>query len=144
MSKSFFTDDQQEAIIGAIREAEMNTSGEIQVHVEKHCKGVALDRAAMLFVKLKMHHTQERNGVLFYLAVKDRAFAIIGDSGINAIVPHDFWEDIKEMMQERFRKGEFTEGLCEGIARAGKQLQEHFPRQKDDRNELPDEISFGK
>jgi uncharacterized membrane protein len=83
-------------------------------------------------------------GVLFYLAVEDRKFAVIGDAGINAKVPVDFWDTTKELMLKNFKEGKFTEGLSEGIIIAGKQLKTHFPHQKDDVNELPDEISFDK
>lgn len=144
MAKAFFNSDQQNRIIASIKEAETNTSGEIQVHIEEKCKGEVLDRAANIFASLKMHKTKDRNGVLFYLAVKDQKFAILGDLGINKLVPSDFWENIKEQMETRFKKGLFTEGLCEGITMAGKKLKDHFPYQKDDKNELPDEISFGK
>jgi uncharacterized membrane protein len=144
MGKEFFSSDQQKAIVKAIGEAELNTSGEIQVHIEKHCKKDVLDRAADVFKKLKMHETKQRNGVLFYLALKDHQFAIIGDSGINSVVPAHFWEDIKDMMQQHFKNGRFTEGLCEGIQKAGEQLKAHFPYHKDDKNELSDELSFGK
>jgi len=144
MAKAFFNSEQQAQIIASIKEAETNTSGEIQIHIEKKCKGEVLDRAAQLFASLKMHKTKERNGVLFYLAVNDHKFAILGDAGINQLVPSDFWENIKEVMEGRFKKGEFTEGLCEGIKMAGLKLKQHFPYRKDDKNELPDEISFGK
>ncbi len=144
MAKEFFSSDQQKAIVKAIGEAELNTSGEIQVHIEKHCKKDVLDRAADVFAKLKMHDTKQKNGVLFYLALKDHQFAILGDSGINSAVPSNFWEDIKDRMQEHFKNGRFTEGLCEGIQKAGQQLKMHFPYQKDDKNELSDELSFGK
>jgi uncharacterized membrane protein len=114
------------------------------VHIEEKCRGEVLDRAANVFASLKMHKTKERNGVLFYLAVKDKKFAILGDVGINHLVPSDFWENIKQAMEAKFKNGAFTEGLCEGISMAGKKLKHHFPYQKDDTNELPDEISFGK
>jgi len=91
-----------------------------------------------------MHKTKLRNGVLFYLSVHDHKFAIIGDLGINQAVPGNFWDEIKEGMLKQFREGEFAAGLAEGILRAGQQLKEHFPYQKDDVNELPDDISFGK
>jgi len=144
MGKELFSAEQQKAIVDAIKGAETNTSGEIQVHIEKHCKGEVLDRAADVFATLKMHKTDQRNGVLFYIAVKDHKFAILGDAGINSVVPHNFWEDIKDMMEAHFKKGEFTEGLCKGVEQAGKQLKQHFPFKKDDKNELSDEISFGK
>jgi uncharacterized membrane protein len=141
---SFFTKVQQEEILAAVRQAEEATSGEIRVHIETSCAEDVLDRAAWIFNKLKMHKTVDRNGVLFYLAVSDRKFAVIGDGGINAIVPEDFWNQIRETMQTLFREGKFTEGLTKGILMAGDQLKTHFPHRKDDVNELSDEISFDK
>jgi uncharacterized membrane protein len=144
MAEKLFTSEDKKAIVAAIQSAEVSTSGEIQVHIESRCKGDVLDRAVVVFDKLKMYQTQDRNGVLFYLAVVDKKFAILGDSGINEVVPNHFWEDIKEQMTIRFKAGEFTQGLIEGIKEAGTQLGEHFPHQGDsDINELPDEISFG-
>jgi uncharacterized membrane protein len=122
----------------------METSGEIRVHIESKLKGDVLDRAAWLFKKLGMHKTAERNGVLFYLAVSDKKFAILGDAGINAKVPTGFWDDISELLKNNFKDGKFTEGLSEGILLAGEHLKIHFPHRKDDINELPDEISFSK
>jgi uncharacterized membrane protein len=141
---SFFTKEQQAEILASVKEAERATSGEIRVHIETVCAEDVLDRAAWIFGKLNMQKTAERNGVLFYLAISDRKFAIIGDAGINAKVPSGFWDDIKEMMQKLFRDGKFTEGLSRGILMAGEQLKTHFPHKKDDVNELPDEISFDK
>ncbi|HEY8400291.1 MAG TPA: TPM domain-containing protein [Cytophagaceae bacterium] len=142
MAKDQFTDAQKEAIINAIKTAENNTSGEIQVHIENHCTKDVMERAKEVFNNLKMYETAARNGVLFYLAMKDHKFAILGDAGINAVVPPDFWENIKNQMRVHFKAGRFTEGLCEGIHMAGDKLKEHFPYQDDDRNELPDDISF--
>ena len=144
MASDLFTKDQQKAIVQAIKQAEQNTSGEIMVHIESQCKIDVMDRAANVFETLEMHKTELRNGVLFYLATKDHKFAILGDAGINAKVPDDFWNNIKEHMLLQFKDGKFTEGLCEGIQMAGDQLQSHFPYQADDKNELTDEISFGK
>jgi len=143
MANKFFTSDQKQQIISAIKEAELNTSGEIRVHIENRCKKEVLDRAAAVFATLKMHKTKLRNGVLFYLAIKDQKFAILGDGGINAVIPDDFWDKIKEMMQHMFKEGEFTVGLSSGIKMAGDQLKAHFPYQSDDINELDDDISFG-
>jgi uncharacterized membrane protein len=143
-ASSFFSKEQQAQILAAVREAEMETSGEIRVHIESKLKGDVLDRAAWLFKKLGMHKTAERNGVLFYLAVSDRKFAILGDAGINAKVPTGFWDDISELLKNNFKDGKFTEGLSEGILLAGEHLKIHFPHRKDDINELPDEISFSK
>ena len=141
--KNFFTKKDKEAIKKAILNAELDTSGEIRVHLESYCKEEVLDRAASLFPKLGMQNTELRNGILFYFAIKSQKFAIIGDKGINATVPEDFWANIKERMRERFQKKEFVEGLCEGIETTGKTLKKHFPHHLDDINELSDEISFG-
>ena len=144
MAEKLFSSADREAIINAIKSAEVATSGEIQVHIESKCKGDVLERAVVVFEKLKMHQTKDRNGVLFYLAVADKKFAILGDSGINEVVPENFWESIKEHMAGKFKAGQFTQGLIDGIQQAGDQLGKHFPYQGDDDiNELPDEISFG-
>ena len=143
-ASSFFSKEQQAQILESVREAESETSGEIRVHIESSLKGDVLDRAAWLFKKLGMHKTAERNGVLFYLALKDKKFAIIGDAGINAKVPAGFWDDISELLKKNFKEARFTEGLSEGILIAGEHLKIHFPHRLDDVNELPDEISFDK
>jgi uncharacterized membrane protein len=142
--QSYFTEENKLQITNAIRVAETNTSGEIRVHIEKNCKDEVLDRAAYIFEKLEMHKTKLRNGVLFYLAFDDRKFAILGDAGINQKVPENFWDEIKELVVEEFKQGKFAEGFSNGIIKAGEQLKIHFPYQKDDKNELSDEISFGK
>jgi uncharacterized membrane protein len=141
-ASKFFTVEQQEAIIRAIGEAEHATSGEIRVHIETSCKADVLDEAAWLFRKIGMHKTADRNGVLFYLALKERKFAIIGDTGINSVVPLGFWDNIRDHMKQRFNENLFTEGLTEGIIMAGMQLKEHFPHAIDDINEITDTISF--
>ena len=142
-AKDFFSKEQKSEIKKAILNAELDTSGEIRVHIENECNGDALDRASCLFGKLKMDTTELHNGVLFYLALISKKFAIIGDSGINKEVPENFWEDIKTIMAEKFVVGDFTEGLATGITMAGVRLKKHFPRHIDDINELSDEISFG-
>jgi uncharacterized membrane protein len=143
-ASSFFSKEQQAQILAAVKEAEKETSGEIRVHIESSLKGDVLDRAAWLFKKLEMHKTAARNGVLFYLAIKDRKFAILGDAGINSKVQKGFWDKISELLRENFKEGRFTEGLSQGIIMAGEQLKTHFPYKEDDVNELPDEISFDK
>ena len=143
-SRSFFSKEQIEDIKQAILNAELDTSGEIRVHIEKVCDGEVMNRAAYIFGNLNMKNTEQRNGVLFYLAVKNRKFAIIGDEGIHKTVPEDFWEEIKIKMLNHFREDNFTEGLVEGISIIGRYLKKHYPYQTDDINELPDEISFGK
>lgn len=140
----FFTEEQKTEILNSIKNAELNTSGEIRLHVEKKCAEDVLDRAAFLFEKLKMHKTEKRNGVLFYMSIDDHKFAILGDAGINAVTPENFWDEIKGVVLNNFKKGEFTNGLSKGIEMTGKALKEHFPYQSDDVNELSDDISFGK
>jgi uncharacterized membrane protein len=142
-AESLFSKAEQEKIEAAIKEAELNTSGEIRVHIENHCKTDVMDRASEIFAQLDMHKTQLRNGVLIYLAIKDRRYAVIGDVGINQKVDSDFWDSTKELLLEQFKIGAFTEGLRQGILKAGSVLKTHFPYQSDDVNELSDDISFG-
>ena len=142
--QGYFSEENKVQIANAIKAAELNTSGEIRIHIEKFCKEEVLDRAAYIFEKLNMHKTKLRNGVLFYLAVEDHKFAILGDAGINQKVSKGFWEETKETILNEFKEGNLTEGLSRGILMAGEQLKEHFPYQKNDVNELSDEISFGK
>jgi uncharacterized membrane protein len=139
-----FSKEQKELISKAIKDAELNTSGEIRVHIENNCPEDVMDRAAYWFAELKMHKTDLRNGVLFYLALDHRKFAILGDIGINSVVPENFWNDTKEAMLPYFVESNFAEGLSNGIKMAGEKLKQYFSYQKDDINELDDEISFGK
>ena len=142
--KKFLTAEEQEKILAAIAQAENRTSGEIRLHVEGKCPtDVPLDHAKELFSRLEMDKTEQRNGVLIYLATASHRFAILGDEGIDRVVPDDFWGDVKDLMAARFQEGDFSGGLVEGIARVGEKLDEFFPWQTDDVNELPDEISFG-
>ena len=143
MAKDFFNQEELTAIKEAVAEAEMQTSGEIRLHLENHCKEEVLDRAAYLFEQLEMHKTQLRNGVLFYLAIKDHQFAILGDVGINQNVPEGFWDEIRNQMRELFKQEKHKEALIHGILESGKQLKAFFPLEADDQNELSDEISFG-
>ena len=141
--KDFFTLDQQKEIGFSIEKAELNTSGEIRVHLEEKCKIDPIIRAVAVFEKLKMHATEQRNGVLFYLAVKDKKFAVIGDQGINDLVDVHFWDDVKSEMLNQFKNAKFSEGLCKGIEMAGEKLKINFPFQSNDTNELSNEISYG-
>lgn len=143
-AESIFTEEVKTKIVQAIEEAELNSSGEIRLHVDDHCKGDVMDRAAFIFEKLEMHRTDLRNGVLFYVAIKDRKFAILGDVGINKEVEPTFWDQIKEEVIINFKAGDYGKGLSEGIIKAGEQLKVHFPYQEEDINELDNEISFGK
>ncbi len=143
-TNKFLSKEEELQVVQAIKSAEYQTGGEIRVHIESVCKGDVLDRAAWLFKSLKMHETALRNGVLIYLSTGDRKFAIIGDAGINAVVPAGFWDDAKRQMVSNFSKGEMVQGFVSGIAKVGEKLKEFFPYQEGDVNELPDEISYGK
>ena len=131
-----FPDQLKADIKESVRKAELLTSGEIRVFLEDTCKQDVLDRAAEVFELLEMHKTEERNGVLFYLALQDHKFAILGDSGINSKVPENFWDQIKEDLRAEFKNGDLATGLKIGISKAGSQLAEWFPRKHGDKNEL--------
>lgn len=141
--EGFLSAEQEQQIIDAIRVAESSTSGEIRVHLEAHHGGALEDRAHAVFHMLKMDNTRERNGVLVYIAVQDHAFHIMGDSGIDAVVPDDFWDRIRDAMQSHFKAGQYPEGIIRAIQATGGHLAQHFPWQHDDINELDDSISRG-
>lgn len=143
MSKTFFTTQEQDQIIESIRLAELNTSGEIRLHIEAKCEGDAYERAKVVFEQLGMHATEQKNGVLFYLAYADHKFAILGDKGIHEKVSQQFWDAEKELLLSYFKQQKFAEGLCLAIAQAGEKLKQHFPFQSNDTNELSNDISFG-
>ena len=138
-----FTEEEKLRIKEAIQAAEKLTSGEIQVFIENTCKIDVLDRAAYQFKQLDMHKTELRNGVLIYLALEDKKFSIIGDAGIHAVTGANFWNATKETMAILFKQGKIVEGLISGIGMAGRALQENFPYQHGDVNELSDDIKFG-
>ncbi len=142
--EEFLNKDEEVRIVKAIKEAETATSGEIRVHLEnnnltKDC----LEHAKEIFHLLHMDETKDKNGVLFYVAVHSHQFAVIGDAGIDKVVPDDFWESVKDSVVSEFANGNQAEGLIAGILEAGKKLQEFFPYQSDDLNELSDELSKG-
>jgi uncharacterized membrane protein len=139
---SIFSEKEQELISNAVESAERYTSGEIRICVEKTCSEPVLDRAANYFKKLGMDKTAQRNGVLIYIATEDHQFAIIGDAGINKLVPHDFWDSTKDTMLAYFKEGDLTAGIIAGIKMAGDQLKTYFPYLDGDVNELPNEVSF--
>ncbi|WP_273274287.1 TPM domain-containing protein [Maribacter polysiphoniae] len=139
--ENFLTAEEEQEIVQAIVDAEKNTSGEIRVHLEPHTKKDLLDRAKEVFHSLKMDNTKEENGVLIYVAVNDKKFAIYGDRGIDKVVPEDFWDTTRDTIASHFKDGRFKQGLIEGILNAGKELERHFPWQHGDVNELSNEIS---
>ena len=134
--------EEDRRIVGAIKQAETNTSGEIKVHIENRCKGNVEERSLAVFNRLKLNETKLRNGVLIYLSVKDHKFAILGDEGINKVVEDGFWNDVKDLMLNFFREGRIAEGLEQGIQRCGEKLKFYFPYQTDDINEITDDISY--
>ncbi|RZS99859.1 TPM domain-containing protein [Aquimarina brevivitae] len=141
--EDFLTAAEEQQIIEAIRAAEQKTSGEIRVHIEQHTDKEVIERTMEVFHGLKMDNTSLRNGVLIYVAVEDHKFAIYGDKGIHDIVHQGFWDSTRDAIKSEFKKGNFTQGLINGIQMAGKELQQYFPWDHDNKNELSDEISKG-
>lgn len=140
---ALFSDTEQDLIRKAIEEVEKHTTGEVRVCVERTCNEDVLTRAAKHFTSLGMDKTNERHGVLIYLATQDRKFAIIGDKGINQFVPHDFWDTTKEEMLERFKTGDLIQGIITGLKIAGEQLHKFFPNTENVKtNQLPDDVAF--
>lgn len=144
--KPLFTEAENEQIVKAIQEAERQTSGEIRIFIESRCKYVdALDRATEIFNNLQMGKTELRNGVLFYLAVKDKQLAIFADKGIHEAAGNNYWQNAVKDIISVFTKDSLIAGITTSIYKIGQALKEHFPYDKDvDKNELPDEIVFGK
>ena len=145
MSKveDFLSPKDEQEIVEAIRTAEKETSGEIRIHIEKTTDLDPYERAKVVFHDLRMDETELKNGVLIYMAVEDKTFAICGDKGINEVVGADFWDCTRDAMVSQFKHGNFKQGLVDGILRAGEQLKKYFPWQEGDTNELSNEISKG-
>lgn len=141
--EDFLTAEEEQEIVEAILEAEKNTSGEIRVHIEPTAKMDHFSRAQQVFHMLKMDNTKDANGVLIYVAVKDRKFVIYGDKGIDRVVPKGFWDSTRDLMVSYFKKGDFKNGIIQGVLKAGEELQAHFPWDHNDTNELSDEVSKG-
>lgn len=133
-----------DAIHAAIAAAELETSGEIRVHIDSRCNEDVMDRAATIFEELEMHKTEARNGVLIYLAIKSRKFAILGDAGINSKVPEGFWDEAYAHSLPLLQEERWAEALSGAACEAGQALKTFFPYAKGDTNELSDEVSFGK
>ena len=141
-NKEFLTPEEEKEVVAAIAVAETNTSGEIRVHIENHTEKPPLERAQEVFQLLEMDKTAARNGVLFYVGVADKTFAIVGDEGIDKVVEDDFWDSTKDAVISQFKTGKFKTGLVDGILKAGERLKKYFPYDNEgDVNELPDEIS---
>jgi uncharacterized membrane protein len=144
--KPLFSDEDSRIIVKAVRQAEENTSGEVRVFVESYCSWVnPLDRAAEIFFSLQMDKTDERNAVLVYVALKDRQLAVFGDAGIHTKVGSEYWNNAVDEMLQKFNKEDYARGIAECVIQVGNTLQHHFPYNKTtDKNELPDEIVFGR
>ena len=144
--KEFFTEAEKRSIIEAISNAERRTSGEVRVFVESHCRYVdAIDRAAEIFLGLEMQKTEHRNAVLVYVAMKDRQLAIFGDEGIHQKVGDEYWKDKVKKMIGNFNRDDYAEGIKQCVLEIGEALHTHFPYDRQiDKNELPDDMVFGK
>ena len=144
-ASGFFSLNEDQQILNAVKDAELRSGGEVRVHLENKCKpGDPVERAVQVFNALHMFATKNRNGVLFYMAVKDKKYAVIGDEGINAKVPTGYWAFLRDRMQNYFIKDAYLEGLLDSIEDVTQHLEKHFPYPKDDINEMPDDISIGK
>lgn len=142
--EKFLTEEEKKQVDGAIKKAEKESSGEIKLFIDRFCWEKIEDKAGRVFRKLGLSKTRERNGVLIYLVTTNREFLIYGDEGINKKVPADFWDEIKNRMEEDFSRGDFGKGMAEAIETIGVQLKTYFPCRKDDENEIPDDIEYGK
>ncbi len=138
--KSFLTEEEKERIVLAIRKAEEKTSGEIRVYLGHEAKGDVINHAKKVFKKLGMAKTKHRNGILIFLALKNKRFAILGDKGIHEKVSADFWNQIASRLTKHFKEDRFADGIVEAILLAGDKLKAHFPHERHDKNELPNEI----
>lgn len=144
--KSLLNEEDTRLVIKAIRQAEKNTSGEVRVFIESRCSWMnAMDRAAEIFFSLKMEQTEQRNATLVYVAIKDRQLAVFGDEGIHKKVGSEYWNKVVADMLKDFSSDNYGKGIAECVIQIGNALQTYFPYDKDtDKNELPDEIVFGR
>jgi len=144
--KDFFTEEEKLQIIEAVRNAEKRTSGEVRVFVESHCSYMdAIDRAKEIFSELRMNETADKNAVLVYVALKDKQLAVFGDEGIHTKLGNDYWNAEVRKMISNFNKENYAEGIKEVVKDIGEALTQLFPYNNDtDKNELPDDIVFGK
>jgi len=142
--KTFLTEAESARVVAAIQAAERGTTGEIRLRIDRKCGRPPLDAARITFHKLKMDQTAQRNGVLLYLSLADRQFAVFGDEGIDRHIGCDGWNAIRDRLAERFHKDQFAEGLADAIADIGRTLARHYPAKAGDRNELSDDLSLGR
>ncbi len=143
--QSFFSKEEEERVVEAIRSAEKQTSGEIRIYIEQHCKYIdPLDRAKEIFVDLEMYKTKDRNAVVLYMATKDHQLALLGDVGIYEKMGQTFWDNEVRVMLSEFKQHHFIDAVCKIIGDVGEALKTNFPYQDDDKNELEDGIVYGK
>ena len=144
--KQLLSEEETRLIVKAIRHAEQRTSGEVRVFVESRCSWVdAIDRAVELFFKLQMDKTENRNATLVYVAIKDRQLAVFGDEGIHQKVGTAYWNNVVSEMLQSFNRLDYAKGIADCVIQIGDALTTHFPYERDtDKNELPDEIVFGR
>lgn len=140
----FFTDEEEKQIMRSIRRAEQGTSGEVRLYVESHCKKQTHERTIEIFKKLKMYMTKERNGVLIYMALKDKKFAIFGDEGIHQKLGHSFWQEEAQLLKGFLQNEEITEGVCQVVETIGNKLKTIFPDDSEGTNELSDKPVYGR
>jgi uncharacterized membrane protein len=138
----FIPSEGQRRIADAITDAERHTTGEICVHVTPRCRGNVMKRAVRTFNRLHLYTTKRRNAVLIFIAYEDRKFAILGDTGINEVVPDGFWDGEVEELGRYLTAGRPVDGICAIIARMGERLSQYFPGERDDENELSNEVTF--
>jgi len=142
----FFNEEEKQQIVNAIKAAEERTSGEIRLYIESHCKYMdAVDRAKEIFAEFQMFKTKERNATLIYVAMKDHQVAVFGDEGIHQKVGQEYWKKVLAKMVEEFKQNHLADGVCAAIQELGEALHTYFPYESStDKNELPDEIIFGR
>jgi uncharacterized membrane protein len=141
----FFNTLEEKKIMASIRKAETGTSGEVRLYVESHCKATTQERTIAIFKKLKMYKTHERNGVLIYVAMKDKKFSIFGDEGIHQKLGYSFWTNEAATLKSFFEKSQYLEGVCQVVEDIGNILQINFPQSTDDdNNELSDKPVYGR
>lgn len=138
----FISPEEGKRITEAIAEAERHTSGEICVHVTPKCSGDMMKKAEQKFNKLGLYKTERRNAVLLFIAYKSRKFAIVGDTGINKVVPADYWHQEKETLAKFLKAQRPADGICEVVRQLGESLSKYFPEEKNDINEISNEVTF--
>jgi uncharacterized membrane protein len=133
------------AVADAIAGAEKKTSGEIRVAVRqrRHKKERLLsveELARREFHRLGMTGTKHRNGVLLYVLLEHRELFVLADEEIHGKVDAQTWQRVADSAASRFSRKEYREGLIDAVAQMGEILAQHFPHEKGDRDELPNEV----